>query len=69
MNFMLKPCSLKNQHYEPNHYENINNILPLIWDSFDILPDVDVGPGIFKDPSLLGSYQGDPPIIRPTGLA
>jgi hypothetical protein len=54
-------------HYEPNHSDNIDNVLPLIWSSVDISSVVDIGPRIFQDPSLLGSYQGDPPITPPIG--
>jgi hypothetical protein len=48
-------------HYEPNQSGHIDNILPLIHSSADLLPMVDVGPGIFHDPSLIGSYQGYTP--------
>jgi hypothetical protein len=54
-------------HYEPNHSRNIDNVLPLIRSSFDISSIVDIGPGIFRDPSLVGSYKGDPPSPLPTG--
>jgi hypothetical protein len=42
-------------HYEPNPSANIDNILPLIHTSHDAYPLVEMGPGIFKDPSLLGT--------------
>jgi hypothetical protein len=47
-------------HYEPNQSGHIDNILPLIHSSDDLVPMVDVRPGLFHDPSLLGSYQGYP---------
>jgi hypothetical protein len=53
-------------HYEPNHSTNIDNILPLVRTSFDTYPLIDMGPGIFKDPSLLGAYYGAPPLIHPS---
>ena len=40
-------------HYEPNPSANIDNILPLIQTSHDAYPLVNMGPGIFKYPSLL----------------
>jgi hypothetical protein len=48
-------------HYEPNQSGNIDKILPLIHLSTDLLPMVDVGPGIFHDLSLISSYQGYTP--------
>jgi hypothetical protein len=53
-------------HYEPNPFANIDNILPLIHTSHDAYPLVEMGPGIFKDPSLLGTYHGAPPILHPS---
>jgi hypothetical protein len=44
-------------HYEPNHSSNIDNILPHVCTSFDAYPLIDMGPSIFKDPSLLGAYH------------
>jgi hypothetical protein len=45
-------------HYEPNHSTNIDNILPLVCTSFDAYSLIDMGPRIFKHPSLLGAYHG-----------
>jgi len=56
-------------HYEPNNSGNIDNVLPLIRTNSNISPIVDVGIGIFMDPSLVGSYQGNPPILTPTDFA
>jgi hypothetical protein len=53
-------------HYEPNHSSNIDNILPLVHTSSDAYPLMDMGPRIFKDPSLLGAYHGAPPLIHPS---
>jgi hypothetical protein len=53
-------------HYEPNHSSNIDNILPLVRTSSDAYPLMDMGPRIFKDPSLLGAYHGAPPLIHPS---
>jgi hypothetical protein len=53
-------------HYEPNHSSNIDNILPLVRSSSDAYPLMDMGPGIFKDPSSLGAYQGAPLLIHPS---
>jgi hypothetical protein len=52
-------------HYEPNPSANIDNILPLIHTSHDAYPLIEMGPGIFKDPSLLGMYHGAPPLLHP----
>jgi hypothetical protein len=52
-------------HYEPNPYANLDNILPLIHTNHDTYPLVEIGPGIFKDPSLLGTYHGAPPLLPP----
>jgi hypothetical protein len=52
-------------HYEPNPFANIDNILPLIHTNHDAYPLIDMGPGIFKDPSLLGTYHGAPPLLPP----
>jgi hypothetical protein len=51
-------------HYEPNHSANIDNILALVCTSSDSFPIIDIGPGILKDPSLLGTYHGAPPILN-----
>jgi hypothetical protein len=52
-------------HYEPNPSANLDNILPLIHINWDTYPLVEMGPGIFKDPSLLGTYHGAPPLLPP----
>jgi hypothetical protein len=52
-------------HYEPNPSVNLDNILPLIHTNQDTYPLVEMGPGIFKDPSLLGTYHGAPPLLHP----
>jgi hypothetical protein len=51
-------------HYEPNHSANIDNILPLFRTSSDPYFLIDMGPGVFKDPSLLGEYHGAPPLLH-----
>jgi hypothetical protein len=51
-------------HYEPNPSANLDNILPLIHTKY-AYPLVEMGPGIFKDPSLLGTYHGAPPLLPP----
>jgi hypothetical protein len=53
-------------HYEPNPSANIDNILPLIHTSHDAYPLIEMGPKIFKDPSLLGTYHGAPPLLHPS---
>ena len=53
-------------HYDPNHSTNIDNILPLVHTSSDAYSLIDMGPIIFKDPSLLGEYQGAQPLIHPS---
>jgi hypothetical protein len=53
-------------HYEPNPSANLDNILPIIDTKPDAYPLVEMGPGIFKDPSLLGKYHGAPPLLHPT---
>jgi hypothetical protein len=52
-------------HYEPNHSSNIDNILPLVHTNSNAYPLIEMGPRIFKDPSLLGTYHGAPPLIHP----
>jgi hypothetical protein len=52
-------------YYEPNPSANVDNILPLIHTNQDVYPLVEMGPGIFKDPSLLGTYHGAPPTPSP----
>jgi hypothetical protein len=53
-------------HYEPNPSTNIDNILPPIHTSHNAYPLIEMGAGIFKDPSLLGTYHGAPPLLRPS---
>jgi hypothetical protein len=53
-------------HYEPNPSSNIDNILPLVHTNSDAYPLIEMGPRIFKDPSLLGTYHGAPPLIHPS---
>jgi hypothetical protein len=53
-------------HYEPNPSANLDNILPLIHSNKDTYPLIEMGPGIFKDPSLLGTYHGAPPLLPPS---
>jgi hypothetical protein len=53
-------------HYEPNLSTNIDKILPLIQTSHDAYPLIEMGLGIFKDPSLLGTYHGAPLLLHPT---
>jgi hypothetical protein len=53
-------------HYKPNPSANIDNILPLIHTSHDTYPLIEMGPRIFKDPSLLGTYHGAPPLLHPS---
>jgi hypothetical protein len=48
-------------HYEPNQLGHIDNVIPLIHSSDDLLAMVYVGPRIFHDLSLIGSYQGHTP--------
>jgi hypothetical protein len=52
-------------HYDPNLTANLDNILPLIHTNQDAYPLVEIDPGIFKDPSLLGMYHGAPPLLHP----
>jgi hypothetical protein len=53
-------------HYEPNPSANIDNILPFIHTNPEAYPLIEMGPRIFKDPSLLGTYHGAPPLIHPS---
>jgi hypothetical protein len=53
-------------HYEPNPSASLDNILPLIHTNQDMYPLIEMGPGIFKDPSLLGTYHGAPPLLPPS---
>jgi hypothetical protein len=52
-------------HYEPNPSTSLDNILPLIHTNQDVRPFIEMGPGMFKDPSLLGTYHGAPPLLPP----
>jgi hypothetical protein len=52
-------------HYKPNPSTSLDNILPLIHTNKDVYPLVKMGPGIFKDPSLLGMYHRAPPLLPP----
>jgi hypothetical protein len=52
-------------HYEPNPSASLDNILPLIHTNQDVRPFIEMGPGMFKDPSLLGTYHGAPPLLPP----
>jgi hypothetical protein len=52
-------------HYEPNPSASLDNILPLIHANHEVYPLVEMGPGMFKDPSLLGTYHGAPPLLPP----
>jgi hypothetical protein len=52
-------------HYDPNPSANLDNFLPLIHTNNDTYPLIEMGPGIFKDPSLLGTYHGAPPLLPP----
>ena len=52
-------------HYEPNPSASLDNMLPLIHTNQDVYPLVEMGPRIFKDPSLLGTYHGAPPLLHP----
>jgi hypothetical protein len=56
-------------HYEPNHSTNIDNILPIIHVSPKDFPVTNIGPGLFQDPSMLGTCQGAPPFLNPSFLA
>jgi hypothetical protein len=53
-------------HYEPNHYANMDNVLPLFCTILDAYSLIVIGPIIFKDPSLLGAYHGAPPLRHPS---
>jgi hypothetical protein len=52
-------------HYEPNPSASVDNILPLIHTNQDVCPFIEMGLGMFKDPSLLGTYHGAPPLLHP----
>jgi hypothetical protein len=53
-------------HYEPNPSTNINNILPLVHTNPEAYPLIKMGPRTFKDPSLLRTYHGAPPLLHPS---
>jgi hypothetical protein len=53
-------------HYEPNPSANIDNILPLIHTNSEAYLLIEMGPRIFKDPSLLRTYHGAPPLLHPS---
>jgi hypothetical protein len=53
-------------NYEHSQSSNIDNILPLICTSYDTYPLMDMGSRVFKDPSLLGAYHGEPLLIHPS---
>jgi hypothetical protein len=53
-------------HYKPNHSANIDNILPFVHTISDAFSVIDMGPRIFKDPSLLGEYHVAPPLLHPS---
>jgi hypothetical protein len=56
-------------HYETNHSANIDNILPVVCDSSDAFPVINIGPGIFNHPDLLGTYHRAPPLLNPYTLS
>jgi hypothetical protein len=51
-------------HYEPSPSSNINNILPFVHTNSESYPLIEMGLGIFKYPSLIGTYHGAPPLIH-----
>jgi hypothetical protein len=53
-------------HYEPNHSANIGNIVPLVHVSPTDFPVTNKGPGLFQDPSMLGTCQDAPPFLNPS---
>jgi hypothetical protein len=53
-------------HYEPNHSANTDNILPLVRTSSNDFPVFNISPGLFQDPSMLGTYQGAPSFLKPS---
>jgi hypothetical protein len=53
-------------HYKPNHSANIDNILPLVCTIPDSFSVIENGPRIFKNPSLLTTYHGAPPLLNPS---
>jgi hypothetical protein len=53
-------------HYEPNPSSNIDNILPFVHTNPEAYPLIEMGPRIFKYPTLLGTYHGATPLIHPS---
>jgi hypothetical protein len=53
-------------HYDPNPSANIDNILPFVHTNPEAYLLIEMGPEIFKDPSLLGTYHGAPSLIHPS---
>ena len=53
-------------HYEPNPSSNIDNILPFVHTNLDAYPLIEMGPIIFKDSSLIGTYHGEPTLLHPS---
>jgi hypothetical protein len=53
-------------HYKPNPSANIDNILPLVHTHLETYPLIEMGPRIFKDPSLLGTYHGVLLLLHPS---
>jgi hypothetical protein len=53
-------------HYEPNPSSNINKILPFVHTNLNAFPLIEMGPKIFKDPSLLGTNHGALLLIHPS---
>jgi hypothetical protein len=53
-------------HYHPNPSSNIDNILPFVHINPEAYPLIEMGPEIFKYPSLLGTYHGEPLLIHPS---
>jgi hypothetical protein len=53
-------------HYEPHPIANLDNILPLIGAQLEVSPFMEMGLGIFQDPSLFDTYQCDPLGIPPS---
>jgi hypothetical protein len=51
-------------HYDPNPSSNIDNILPFVHTNLDPYTLIEMGLGIFKDPSLLGTEHGAPLLIH-----
>jgi hypothetical protein len=45
-------------HHEPNQSWHNDNILPLVRSSANLVPMIDIGLGLFRAPSLIGTYPG-----------